>query len=213
MSTVLPPVSWRRRSASRNGCSKPSSRAGEMLRLAEVNLGSEQCLADFGAAGDRVDDQKLAKALQRCQSGVTKSGKVLAIAQLKALTTCGAEIFECAQTKPDDAACLTKADKLCEKQLAKFESEERELDSALDKACGSIEFSTLRAIDAMALSVLANRCAEVDVTSLLTLNDYRQCLIRTHACETEALAARAMPRIAELFTARGRTFGSEFCIP
>ncbi|MCC6847577.1 MAG: hypothetical protein IT294_03680 [Deltaproteobacteria bacterium] len=163
----------------------------------------------LAAATTRVDAQALpdparAKAANKCQIILERTGTDVAVETLDALRDCVGPILKCVQTKPGDAGCLGRARKGCDEQLELAAAEKaRMVDAVARKCAADLTFEEM--MDQLGLdfgSLRAECGAEfgIDVVDVATLG---QCVARQHACELERMFAFEMPRAASLLEVAG----------
>lgn len=110
------------------------------------------------------------------------------------------------QLKPDDPACLPKAQATCDKQFAKLDAQALKLELAVDKRCAEdiVAFSTLRTALAANIDSLATDCRPYGVLVLGTLDSYKDCLLGAYQCRVGELLRFAAPRASEMLGLVGR---------
>lgn len=188
-------------------------RARQLLETAGIvtghAVGPESCLTNVGGGGV-LADAKAGKALLKCEGGAATAGVTFAAKARAAFAKCADAVFACAQTKPTQR-CLDGATKTCAKQLANVDAAQAKLADGVRKACGSIPLTDLTDAASGDVDGLATVCGTLGVASLATLDDYAECMARQERCHVENSMLFTSPRIVELFTAAGQTFGSAFC--
>jgi hypothetical protein len=158
------------------------------------------CLPDHAGAGEGVGDVVQGKALYACAAAITKASSGFVTKKLAGLTKCVDKVFTCIQTKPDDAACLTKADAACAKEAAKIAAARAAVGPAIDKKCGGIDFNAnVRPPRAANLDALATTLPGGDTLS--TLTSYETALRLNHDCAAESLLEAIAPRAGALLPA------------
>lgn len=162
-----------------------------------------------GEAAAQLSDPAAAKAADKCQRAVAKSGAAFAAATAKSLGACFGGVFKCVQTKPDDATCLAKAVARCAKEAdAARTTRLSKLVTAVDGKCASLD--DLRAPDGLGYDALTDACvasgAFDDVPAVV------DCVRAELECRTERAFAAAMPRARGLATEHGITIRADSCL-
>jgi hypothetical protein len=175
-------------------------RAGELQRVAGVTPEVGGCLPVHEGDGEGVGDVVQGKALYACAAAITKASSSFITKKLSSLTKCVDKVFACIQTKPDDSACLTKANAACGKEAAKIAAARAKVGPAIDKKCGGIDFNTnVRPPRAANLDALASTLPGADTLS--TLTSYETALRLNHDCAAEDLLRAIAPRAEGLLPA------------
>ncbi len=173
-------------------------RAGEMLDLLRnehaATFALPACLTDFGAAGGVASSGNL---VDRCEARAKSAGAKLIAAKLKGLEHCVDALFTCQVTQPGAAACHTKAQTACTKDLAKIAAAAAKLTGAIVEHC-SVSFDTLSAATGLNLGAIASQCASVGVSPLDSVGAWETCVGGVHACGGEELLRFQAPRAQEL---------------
>jgi hypothetical protein len=184
-------------------------RARALLDLAGIVVGNavdpNSCLVDEGGSGD-LGDSKADKAVVACQKAVGKAGAKFVSKARGSFAKCADAVSTCAQTTPTQK-CIDKAAKTCGKQVPAVGVAQTKLHDTVTKACGKIPFGDLTDANGGDVTALAKRCSTFGVASLATLDDYAACIAEDERCQVEDSMRFTVPRIAELFTAVGQTFG------
>ncbi|MCC6764126.1 MAG: beta-propeller fold lactonase family protein [Deltaproteobacteria bacterium] len=199
-------------------------RAGELVAVSGVSLGSSSTLPDFGGSGTGLGDRRAAKAVKRCAAAIGRVGDRVVNAELRGVARCGRAVLACVQTvtaaagagKPEKVAptdCLPQAAVACAEHAARAAGVADGVAAALRRGCGRdvLPFDVLRAATGAHLDALASECARHGVASLATLDDYARCLVRQHRCRSRAIVLREAPRARELAAYAGRRLGSGVC--
>jgi hypothetical protein len=159
-------------------------------------------LVGIGPAPSRaqVVDPTEAKAVVNCEKNVSNAGRTFITNGFKALKKCVDTVFACVQLKPNDGACLAKAQTTCDKQFAALDAQAIKLERAVDKKCAEevLAFSTLRNAIGANLDAIANDCRPYGVIVLNTLDDYKDCLRGAFECRVGELLRFSAPRAAEM---------------
>ncbi len=175
-------------------------RAGELRRVAGLPAEADGCLPDHAGDGQGVGDVVQGKALQACAAAITKAASGFVTKKLAGLTKCVGKVFSCIQLKPNDAACLAKANAGCGKEAAKITAARAKLGLAIDKKCGGIDFDVnLRPPRAANLDALVATLPGAD--TLATLQSYEAALGLNHDCDAEELLRAIAPRAGALLPA------------
>jgi len=180
--------------------STQSPRAGELLRIAGVGAEADGCLPDYAGDGEDVGDPVLGKVLQGCASTITKAATSFIGKKLSGLTKCVDKVFSCIQTKPGDAACLTKADQACGKEAAKIAAARAKIAPAIDKKCGGIDFN-VHLLPPRAANLAALVATLPGSDTLENLTNYETALRLRHECAAEDLLRSIAPRAEVLLEA------------
>jgi hypothetical protein len=151
-----------------------------------------------------IPDLTVAKAATKCQTSVAKGALALVNASLKGRAACIAGLMKCVQTKPGDAACLTKASGKCDGYEAKLDAAAAKLGATLGSACaGSIDFvNHVRSASGLGYDVHAAACATAG-TPLGSLGDVAACIVNQHECQSDQLLGAEAPRAGELLRVGG----------
>jgi hypothetical protein len=175
-------------------------RAAELIarvRALGANFDEPACLADHGMAGGAADT-KTGKAIDKCEAQVKAVASKFVIAKLRGLERCVDALFTCVVTKPGDGTCITKAENLCDKELAKIDDAGLKLPRTINGRCVDVDFAALLAPTGANFEALAGECASVGVPSLNSLTAYETCLFRQQICRSEELLRFEAPRSEEL---------------
>jgi hypothetical protein len=192
-------------------------RATELLSSGGVDLSVLPCLVD-GTAGGTLGlgkPAKVVKAVVACQRGIGTAGARFVKQILTAEQRCTEAMAQCIQTKPGDAKCLAKAQKICRTVTAKLytgaQSREAKLRAAIARACGTtavgkaprVAVDDLRSLLGIGYDTLDEACAGFGVDGLSTLENVTECLVRQHVCRADQLLTSQTPRAHELLSAGG----------
>lgn len=182
---------------------------------------------DFDALVDRIDDDCPApanggeqgltapgagKAILKCAKTLAKTGTKTGAAHQKALQKCVGATFACAQQKPGDAACTTKATAACDKEIGKLAAKDAKAAATIVKACGAAPLVSTDLTDAAGLGFTneSAACAARGIVSLSTPANVAACVVAEHACRAENLVGGQYPRAVELLAAVGRDADAQF---
>jgi hypothetical protein len=185
-------------------------RAGEMMRLAGIDPAALACLPDHGGNGAGVGNTTTAKSIAACVKATHAAAGRFVEAATKRVGACLRALFGCVQEAQNAPACVAAADKVCDRAFAAMPSD-ADVQARIGPKCAAIAYGALSAADGANLSALAPACAALGVSSLGSLDDYLQCLVRQHECRIEGVVHTAFPRADELLTGTGHTFRSTFC--
>ena len=182
-------------------------RAQELLQLAAVETFQVPCLAaGADGGGQGVGDAARAKALVKCAAGIEKATAKFGKTRLAGLQKCVAVVDKCVQQKPGDAACLAKAQGKCAKLAAKIGDAPKaagdKVRQAIAKACGS-DATDLLAPTGLGQSSTASYCQAIGVSSLATVADVADCVVRNQTCRIGQLLDAETPRGRELLGLAG----------
>ena len=132
----------------------------------------------FGGCGScGTDLPATAKAVTACAASVSKAGAAFVAGTRTALDKCSAAFVKCAQEKPGDAGCLTKATATCGKVPVGLAKARTKLQGVVRKKCGgALAFATLEQPSGINLDALTCACQQVGVEPVLGIDDYAVCL-------------------------------------
>lgn len=156
-------------------------------------------------------DPKQGKAAEKCAKAIFKGGATFVANKLKALDGCVAAVLTCVETKPDDGACLTKAEGKCTKQLGKVAKAETKLTDTIIKKCGALGADAMTDVDGLGFAQLAVACDEVGVT-LTDTASIAVCLVAHHECAVERLYGTQVPRAGALLRLVDSSLGPPSCL-
>lgn len=153
-----------------------------------------------------------AQEVVKCQPAVAASTRSLVVKRLQVLSTCGAALLKCAQTKPGDAACEAKAKAKCAKQLGTLPGTTEKFVAAVEKPCAKLEHATLLSARGLDFKQIAEQCSGDFGGSVASIEAIARCVAAQHACRAEELVASAMPRIRELAEQAQLPLGAGSCL-
>lgn len=195
-------------------------RAASLLEVAGVDpdhRAALRCLAPYGGDGADVGDARgVGRDVEKCAQTIMNSGGKLVDASLKALGRCLDTAFTCVQVKSDPSlfpACIDSARKRCNVEFTNLSAAATRPGVALEKTCGNVDFSTLRAASGLLLEALATDCKLLGGKDPTTLAAYDDCLVRSHRCGVAELSRFKVPRAEELLAAVGRSLNDVCGIP
>ena len=157
---------------------------------------------------------KNAKAAVRCSLAIGNAANGFVAKKQASLKKCADLVFTCVQLKPEDPACLEKAEIICGKQSEKIAGAESKLVRAITRKCrGRLSEADLVSAAGLAFGSgeLQARCAAAGVASVASLADVAECIRRDHACRVEDLFAVQMPAAESLLALVGRTLHDSSC--
>ena len=192
----------------------------DAVLLPAADLESLACLDDAGGTGTDVDDLPLGKAIVKCHKSIGKVAAKLAGSRLKSLEKCVDTLFTCAQTKSGDdlVKCREKAHAGCQKGFDKDHDQRAGLGLAIEPACGDAAlFAALRTpaggnLDALLPNALVpatrvRAAISLGCSPLLTVADYRACLLARLAGFVDDLVRFQAPRAESLLSQVGCGLG------
>lgn len=185
--------------------SRENARALELATLGGLDPADFRCLEN-GADGNGVGlgDAARGKAAMKCQKALTKAGAAFASKRQKGLAKCFDAVTACIQLKPDDAACMSKAQATCEKVAhAVFwdpfgTSLFGKAEAAIAKACDPIPLADLLAPEGLGQGAFAAQCVAIGDQASDSVSAVADCLLDFHACRTDRLVEKQYPRAIEL---------------
>ncbi len=155
------------------------------------------------------------KAVVACQKGIGTAGARFAKQVLDGEQRCTEAVAQCIQTKPGDAKCLAKAQKVCRKVTGKLytgpTSREAKLRTSVARACGSttpgkaprVALGDLRSALGIGYDALQANCAQLGVPGLASVDDVSDCILKQHVCRADQLLTSQTPRAHELLSIGG----------
>jgi hypothetical protein len=183
-------------------------RGAQLLTLGDLHMSADECLGDRN--GDALGlANPVGKAANKCQKAIGKSSARFFNLVTANYRRCSAAIFQCVQQKPNDARCRVKAERKCQKLTAKLFEGPRNIESrmrtTIAKACGPrknkpllIGPAQLSELAGLGYSALEERCRALGVSSLQSLDDVNECIVRENVCRAEQVLTSEMPRTHEL---------------
>jgi hypothetical protein len=180
-------------------------RARELLVLGGFDpLADLGCVPSGANGGGAAIAPEKRKALRKCDGAIQKAASKLSSGRAKAVQACGAAVFTCVQTKPNDESCLKKAGGACTKAVGALPKLTAGFTATIAKACGApLTPADLLGAAGLGASALGETCAKLGVASLATVADVSSCLERQIACNADQQVESAMPRLGELFDLGG----------
>jgi len=175
-------------------------RARELLVLGGFTPAEIDCVDAVTNGGGSALAIEKRKALRKCDGAIQKAAAKLLAGRTKAGQACGAAVFGCVQTKPGDAACLTKSGATCVKAVAALPKLQAAFTSTIAKSCGAAPLGTadLLASEGLGAAGLAATCARLGVANLTSVADLGACLERHLACRADQMLESTTPRLEEL---------------
>ncbi len=191
-------------------------RAAELTSQGDVSALVVPDLPVFnnGCGDCGIDPPALGRSVAACGAAIAKAGGKFLAKTRAGLDKCAAALVACAQTKPGDAGCVTKAKATCQKLPTDLATGRTALVSGLAKKCaGTLAFATLDAPAGINLGALACECQQVGVAPVATLDDYALCLTRQHECRLAALVPTVVPSLDGLLADQGLGVNDLLCPP
>ena len=187
-------------------------RAGELLELLGAPSDAATCREDFGGSGVGLNDPKgLGKTLERCVKAIVRGGANLARTRLASVGRCIDDAFVCVEAFDNDAACLVRATKKCDREYAKVQREVGKLTLTTARACNDFDFALLRGSTGAYLDAVMPDCPSYGVPAVTSIGDYVACLVNQHECEVADLLRFESPRASAVLTVVGRTLVDGTC--
>ncbi len=154
-------------------------------------------LLAIDANASALPDPGAAKAANKCQATIKKSGAKFATKTLKSLEKCYDALFKCIQTKPGDQKCIDKALVKCGKEVdTKVPKERDKLASSIVRKCES--FADLGSADGLGFDSIANACSTDFGVDLVDVASVAECLRAQHECRAEEMFNVQMPRAGQI---------------
>jgi hypothetical protein len=199
-----------------NGSCESSPESALALQDVDVanpaNEPIEAQLVDGHAACECRLEVTNAKQVVKCQPAVASGTQSLVVDRLKALSACGAALFDCEQKKPGDAECIAKAKAKCEKGLAKLPGTTEKFVANVEKGCSQVGQDTLLSTRGLEYSQIADQCSGDFAGSVGSVEDIARCVAAQHACRAEELVTSLMPRVRELAEQAQVPLGTDNCL-
>jgi hypothetical protein len=166
---------------------------------------------ELGGLGDTA----AAKAATKCQAAIGKAGVSFISTRLKQLDACTNGLVKCIQTKPDDAACITKATAKCAKLENAAAAARAKLTAAVAAKCGTTLVGTtdFRGATGLGYETLDAECQLELGHAPANAADVAECLARRYACRAGDIYGTQAPRAGELFRVAGVGSGTNGCLP
>ncbi len=157
-------------------------------------------------AGAGIGDVTRGKAIFKCHKAIEKAGLAFGNKRLKRAYACVLPAFACLQTKPGDAACLTKANTKCSKQAPGALAEQAKLVKLIQKGCNDALVSDADRDAANGLGFMAEEaaCEAEGTPTNETIGGLAGCIASQHVCHINRTLSAVVPRTRELFIAMGR---------
>ena len=155
------------------------------------------------------------KAASKCDAAIRKA----AVKALQALYKVGAQCVEpggkCIQQKPDDPACLAKAQAKCMKSFTKLRAPsgtEAKLLASVVKRCTSADLTIgdLLAPEGLGFGSASARCDQLDLPPLSAPSAVAQCVASEELCEASQVLELDVPRGRELVELYGFLIQDDF---
>ncbi len=148
-----------------------------------------------------LPDAAARKAAVKCQKAIDAAGTKLVATKLKSLDACSTAVLACIQTKPADAACLSKATGKCSKSLlTAIPQAEVAATAKIVKSCGApLRPADLLAPDGLGIGAQAAACnTDFGLNVCSDLPTLASCLVAEGSRGAERLFASEQPRANEL---------------
>ncbi len=168
-------------------------------------------VVELGGLGDAL----AAKTATKCQQAIGKGGVSFLTARLKQLDACTVGILKCIQTKPDDAACVTKASAKCAALRGAATAARAKLLASVQAKCGSTLVSTddLRAQTGLGYVGLDGDCTAELGHPPANVADVAECIARRYVCGSGNIYGTEAPRAGELQRVAGVAPEAGGCLP
>ncbi len=180
-------------------------RARELLVLGGFDpVADLGCVPNGANGGEAAIAPEKRKALRKCDAALQKAAGKLLAGRAKAVQACGAAVFTCVQTKPNDESCVKKAGSACAKTVGALPKLTAGFTATIAKACGApLTPDDLLGAAGLGASALGEPCAKLGVASLATVADVSTCVERQIACDARQQIENATPRLKELLDLGG----------
>jgi hypothetical protein len=163
---------------------------------------------------DGLADASAAKAATKCQAAIGKAGVSFIATRLKQLDACTNGLVKCIQTKPDDAACITKATAKCATLESAAAAARAKLSAAVAAKCGTSLVTTtdFRGATGLGYETLDAECQLELGHAPTNAADVAECLARRYACRAGNIYGTQAPRAGELIRVAGVGSGTNGCL-
>ncbi len=176
---------------------RPAPRTSEILALLPgAPFPDAVGLEPQGGCGSCSAPEDARKGVEKCGKALATGTQNVAGALEGAFAKCTLELYECAQTKADDAACIAAATAACTKAAPKVAKAVAKLGAVATKACGD-DFAAASVASGLNLGALSSRCAALGVSPIDGPDAIAACLAAESRCAVAALVRNALPRTAE----------------
>ncbi|MCC6766609.1 MAG: hypothetical protein IT293_18275 [Deltaproteobacteria bacterium] len=153
-----------------------------------------------------------ARQVAKCQPAVAAGTQALVVKRLRTLSTCGAALLDCEQTKPGDLACEGKAKEKCSKALGALPATTEKFVAAVEKGCADVEQTTMLSARGLDFGQIADDCGDNFGGSVGSTEAIARCVAAQHACRAEEVMTSAMPRVRELAEDAQVPLGADNCL-
>lgn len=135
--------------------------------------------------------------------------------RLKQLDACTNGLVKCIQTKPGDAACITKATAKCATLENAAAAARAKLAAAVAAKCGTSLVTTtdFRGATGLGYETLDAECQLELGQAPADAADVAECLARRYACRAGNIYGTQAPRAGELIRVAGVGSGTSGCLP
>lgn len=164
------------------------------------------CAPLANGTGVGIGDVTRGKAILKCHKAIEKAGLAFSNKRLKRAYACVLPAFACVQTKPGNAACLTKANANCDKQAPGAIAEQAKLVALIQKGCNDALISDADRDAANGLGFMAEEaaCEDEGTPTNETIGGLANCIASQHVCHTNRTLSAVVPRARQLLVAMGR---------
>ncbi len=164
------------------------------------------------ASAQHLTDPTAAKNADTCQKSILKAGATFVAKKLARLDKCVDGLFACAQTKPADLTCRSKAAAKCSDAFAAIAKDQAKLVDTVSKKCGAVPPGDLLGAAGLGGDALTQRCLDEFATSLVDVGDFATCVAAQHECRAEEMFDVEEPRSRELLDLAGVSLASSTCL-
>jgi len=179
--------------------------------LSSVPIGTH-CLPDEVTPRVVGDDPGTGRLAAPCAVAMLKAGDRDQDAWRGAIGKCLGAAFTCAQTSPDDGACLARAAATCNAAYAKLPPVDPAT-AVVDGACSeaTVPFAVLAASDGADAAAVDTTCATVGIANVGSPAEWRACLTRVVGCRVAEAMQFVYPRSRDVLGSVGRALLPSFC--
>jgi hypothetical protein len=184
-------------------------RGVELLSLGDLHMTDGECLDGARDGGALGLGSPAGKTATKCQKTIGASSTKFFNKVTGSYRRCAAAVFKCVQQKSSDPRCRAKAERRCQKLTANlFEgprSVETRMRTSIARACGPrkgkpvlLGLAQLSDGAGLGYGALEGRCNALGVSTLQSLDDVGECIVRQYVCRAEQVLTGEMPRTHEL---------------
>ncbi len=156
--------------------------------------GADVCVADLGGPDPEGPELTEARALDGCSRAIRRAGRRFVRHRVSTLQSCLVTHTSCLRTASGRDACHERARVTCDARKTRLAADPDRLAATIERGCGGIDMTLVRASAGVNLEALEARCAELGVPSLGTIAAYAQCLAHEHACGVDEILRYEAPR-------------------